>query len=251
MKNVFLIITNLLGILTLSFGQRIPQVPDSVRKNYKILQANSSAKNNIDYSLLNKDSLIKSRLIVLALANPAMNIANANVRISEADLARAKTSWLGSFTLGANVNEFVISGSAAASFFPKYNLGLIVPFDIFSKLKRDKTVAKENLTINDEYLKEKEKELIALVLIAYETYKEKKEIVFLQRNSIEYDFSAYEAAKTSYADGDAALEDMNKVHQAYLNEKAKLVSKEKELNVSIILLEQIIGVPLSEVIKLQ
>ena len=225
MKYNFLILILLLCLSNSSYSQRIPQVPDSIRKNYKDAQV--AAKKTIDYSGLNQDSIIKVKLIKLALANPSMDIAEANQRIAEAELAKAKGSWLSSFNAGANVNEFV------------------------TRVKRDKKVAKENIVIGNEMLKQREQFLKAQVLIAYETYKEKKEMVFLQKSSIEYDFSAYEAAQSNYTTGDISMEDMNKAHQMYLNERSKLVLKEKELNVAIIELEQWVGVPLSQALSLQ
>jgi hypothetical protein len=44
---------------------------------------------------------------------------------------------------------------------------------------------------------------------------------------------------------------MNKTHQAYLTEKSKLVTYQKELNISIIQLEQLIGVPLAVALKVK
>jgi outer membrane protein TolC len=248
----YLIIT----ILTLCIyndvvSQRIAQVPDSIRKKYAAGQPKTNVKKVIDLSTLNQDSLIKIRLVSLAMSNPAMNIADANVRIAEAELDQAKTSWLGSINAGANVNEFVIQGSAAASFFPKYNIGVAVPFNILTKLKRDKKVARENIYISKELKKNREHDIKTEVLLAYENYKEKNELVFIQKSSIEYDFSNYEAAKRSYSDGDISIDDMNKSYQLYLVERSKLISKEKELNHAIIILEQIVGVPIAEALKVQ
>ena len=249
MKEKYLITIFIFLFYSGSYGQRIPQVPDSIRKNYKEAQAVSAAKNTIDYSRLNQDSLIKAKLVKLAMANPSIEIAEANQRIATSEFAKTKTSWLSAFNAGANVNEFVIQGSPAANFFPKYNIGVSVPFDIVPKLKRDKKVARENIFISSEVLKDREQFLKAQVLIAYENYKEKKEMVFLQKSSIEYDFSAYEAAQSNYTAGDVTMEDMNKTHQLYLNEKAKLISKEKDLNIATIELEQLIGLPLAQALK--
>lgn len=230
-------------------AQRIPQVPDSVRKKYQDMRNETLNANKVDISSLNQDSLIKEKLVKLAEQNPAISIADANIRIADADVARSKLSWLSALNAGANINEFVIQGSQAASFFPKYNLGLIVPFDILSRYKRDKKVANENLLINYEIKKDKQQTLRTAVLVAYENYKEKNEIVLIQKSYIEYEYSAYEAAQKSYADGEISLEDMNKTHQAYLTEKSKLVTHQKELNISIIQIEQLIGVPLNVALK--
>jgi outer membrane protein TolC len=232
-------------------AQRIPQVPDSVRKKYQDMRYDAANANKVDVSLLNQDSLIKERLVKLAEQNPAISIADANIRIADADVARAKMSWLSALNIGANINEFVIQGSEAASFFPKYNLGLVIPFDIVSRNKRDKKVASENLLINNEIKRDKQQILRTAVLVGYENYKEKNEIVLIQKSYIEYEYSAYEAAQKSYTDGEISLEDMNKTHQAYLTEKAKLVTHQKELNISIIQLEQLIGVPIAVALKVK
>ena len=159
-------------------------------------------------------------------------------------------AWLGNVSLGANINEFVVNNSAAASFFPKYNLGVILPLDIIAKTKRDKIVANENLNVAEELLTDKLQTIKTEVLTRYESYKEMKEVVFLQKSFLEYDFSNYETARAAYADGTGSIFDMNKSHQNYLLGKSKLVSLEKELNVSIIRLEEMINVPLEKALQL-
>ena len=229
-----------------SFAQRISQVPDSLRKNYKPQVA---LKPIVINENLNKDSLIKIKLVQLAMDNPNVKISEANIRIAQEDLKLAKLSWLSALSLGANINEFVISNSAAARFFPKYNFGIMVPFDIVVRNKRQRLVAAENININNQTLRDKKRYVKTEVLSRYEDYKERKEIVFLQKTYMEYDFSAYEAAQNAYADGTMTLEEMNKTYQIYITEKAKLVTKERDYNIAVIMLEDMIGVPLVDVIK--
>ena len=135
MKYIFLTYVTIFCIFLVANGQRMPQVPDSVRKKYKVVQPTAPAptKDMSNLSLLNQDSLIKVKLIKLALNNPAIQIADANIRIAESDLNRAKSSWLGSFSASANINEFVVQGSPAANVYPKYNLGIALPFDLLSR----------------------------------------------------------------------------------------------------------------------
>jgi hypothetical protein len=89
----------------------------------------------------------------------------------------------------------------------------------------------------------------AEVLIRYETYKERKEQVLIQKNSLEYDYSGYLAAQKAYADGDVKIEVMDKAYQNYLGGKQNLVSKELELKIAAIQLEQLIGIPLAEAME--
>jgi outer membrane protein TolC len=230
-------------------AQRIPQVPDSVRKKYQDQRNETIPANKIDLSTINQDSLIKARLVKLAESNPALAIADANVRVADAEIARTKLSWLSALNAGANINEFVIQGSQAASFFPKYNLGFVIPFDIVTRYKRDKKVANENLVISNEIKRDKQQTIKTAVLIAYENYKEKNEIVLIQKSYIEYEYAAYDAAQKFFAEGEISMEDMNKTHQAYLIEKSKLVTQQKELNIAIIQLEQLVGISLVVALK--
>lgn len=234
-------------------GQRIQQVPDSIRKKYEVQQQEKRAREKgpvIDYASLNQDSLIKIKLVNLAMNNPNVLIADANIRIAEANQKQARLAWLNSVVVGANINEFVVQNSAAASFFPKYNIGASVPLDIFSRTKREKKVAHENIIISHESKKDRQTLLKSEVLMRYENYKEKREVVILQKSYMEYDYSAYEAAQRAYSDGDMTIDDMNKTHQIYLTEKSKLVTRERDLNIAIIQLEELIGVPLSEAFQI-
>ena len=152
---------------------------------------------------------------------------------------------ISSVNVGANANEFVINNSPAANFFPKYNIGLSVPLDLFAKNKAEKQTASEMITINTAQKELIEKNIRAKVLILYETYKEKKAIVELQKMAMEDDIAAYEKAQQDYADNIITLEDVSKIYKSSVNEKSILATKQKEFNISVIELEQAIGVPLS------
>ena len=238
-------------------SQAIRSMPDSLRRYNQAPIPVSAAHDDVSDSLenpvyfeANTDSLVKIKLVNLAYNNPAIKISESNIKISYADLDKTKLSWLGNVSVGANINEFVISNSAAASFFPKYNLGIIFPLDFLKKMKRDKIAAEENINIARELKTDKMQTLKTEVLIRYENYKEMKEVVFLQKSFLEYDFSNYETARAAYSDGNGSIIDMNKSHQNYLIGKSKLVSLEKDLNISIIRLEEMINVPLEIALQL-
>ena len=244
-----ILITVALAICGITVQAQVPKKP--VTNTTDIKSAGNKTTTGLPYiNTNNEDSAIKERLVALAMENPALKAADANIEIAKIAEKKAKSSFLSSVTLGGNVNEFVVNNSEAANFFPKYNAGVLIPLDIFSRTKAEKKTAAQNLIINTQSKESQAREIRTAVLVLYENYKEKREILLLEKSSIEYDYSAYEAAQKSYSDGEILLEDMNKTHQTYLTEKSKLVSKEKDLNIAILQLEQVINVPLSEVIKL-
>lgn len=253
MKKIIFLMTVLIAALSWANAQRIQQVPDSIRRKYKVMQQEEmearqepakkqAAAKVLDFSKYENDSLLRLKLIELALKyNPEMGVSDANIDMANAQLRYAKRSWLNSITAGSNVNEFVIQNSPAASFFPKYNVGVSIPFDIFSRLRKEKAVANGNIEANT-YMKQTKSNMIKEeVQIRYENYKEMKELLYLQQESLEYDVTANEAAKKAYADGEIKLEDMNKAYQVYLAEKAKLVSRKRNYNAARIALEEYIG----------
>ena len=156
---------------------------------------------------------------------------------------------LSSISLGANANEFVINNSPQANFFPKYNLGVAIPLDLLARNKAEKQTANQMITINTAEKAIIEKNIRAKVLILYETYKEKKQIVELQKMGMEDDIAAYEKAQQDYAENIITLEDVSKIYKASVTEKSILATKQKEFNISIIELESAIGVPLSKALN--
>lgn len=246
----------ILALLLLGYSegnaQALGRVPDSTRQQYNPRSQRTNMNNDgFQITEVNYDSLVKIKLVKLALKNsPTMKISDAYIEIAEANYNGAKKSWLSSISFGANINEFVVNNSEAASFFPKYNLGAFVPLDIISRTKKEKKVATENIEITNLEKENKARLIKSEVLLRYENYKEKKEIVNLQRSYMEYDLLAYETARQAYAEGDIQLEIMNKAHQIYITEKSKMATKEKELNYAIIQLEELIGIPVEEALQL-
>ncbi len=256
MTRLLIIVLATLALPAALYSQRVGQRPDSLRKRMPV---NTPAQNipvnslevlqKVDVSKLNQDSLIREKLVSLVMNNPNIKIADANIAIAGIEYERAKKSWLSSINAGANINEFVIRNSAAASFFPKYNLGISIPFDILSRTKRERKVAEQNIDIAGYMKQDKIQALKTEVLIRYENYKEKKELVRLQIIVIDDNLQAYQVAQKNYADGKIELEVMTRAYQSYINEQAKQVSKERDLNVSVLQLEELIGVPLDKAIQ--
>lgn len=199
--------------------------------------------------ILNNEDDIKAKLIFLVLNNGEAVAADANVRIAKIARKKANSSILGSVNLGGNVNEFVINNSPAANFFPKYNFGLTIPLDMFAKNRAEKRTADEMIIINTSQKALVNEALKAKVLSQYETYKEKKELLELQLILTEDDNAAYEKAQKDYKAELVTIEDVNRVYRQLIISRSTLASKQKELNVAIIEIEEMIGVPLKTVLE--
>ena len=229
------------------FSQRINQVPDSLRK--KNVEPARGKVSKIDPSMNDKpvtaDDEIKARLVKLAVNNPQAAINNANIEIAHLNRKKASSSWLSSISIGGNVNEFVINNSPAANFFPKYNIGLSIPFDIFSKTSNEKKVADQNINIADAEKALRDNAIKAEVLTRYEVYKEQRDLLALQNITVENNYSDYQAAQKNFAEGSISIDALNKFYQGYIAEKIKIISINQKYNVAKIQLEELLGMPLS------
>lgn len=231
-------------------GQSLGKMPDSVRKAVDEYNGVGQVVRVEKPAVVMTDDMIKEKLVKLALKNnEEITQADANIRISEIARKKANSSMLSSVNVGANANEFVINNSPQANFFPKYNLGVSIPLDIFAKNKAEKQTANQMITINTAQKDIIEKNIRAKVLILYETYKEKKQIVELQKMAMEDDIAAYEKAQQDYADNIITLEDVSKIYKASVNEKSILATKQKEFNISVIELESAIGTTLAKALN--
>jgi outer membrane protein TolC len=229
---------------------------DSDKKAPALYPATINAPNIMQQGMNdeNSDSLIKAKLIGLACNNPDITIADANIKISQSNMVTAKNAWLGALNVASNVNEFVIDGTringvAASTYYPKYNFGLSVPLDIFSRTKGAKAVATQDIVIAKAMKDERLRIIKQEVLTRYENYKQQKELTRLQKILTEEDNDFYIAAQKSYADGTIQLNEMNKTYQSYIISQTKLVGIQHDLNVAIIELEEMIGVPVDQVLS--
>ena len=231
-------------------SQTVTRMPDSVRKIVDQYNGvNQPVQNPASKIILSEDDFIKEKLIALALNNPQVKAASASIIIAEIARNKANSSLLSSVSVGANLNEFALSNSTIASLFPKYNLGLSIPLDIFAKSKAEKKTANQNIAINKYQKQQVESFLKAKVLTQYEVYKEKKELLQFQKISMEDDIAAYEKAQKDFKDEVIKLDELNKIYKVSIGERALLITKEKDLNIAIIQLEEIIGVPLKTIFE--
>lgn len=232
-------------------AQSLNKMPDSVRKAVDEYNGvtdtyiNKKAKRAASES----DKDIVEKLMALALNNPQMKAADANITIAEIARKKANSSMLSSVNVGGNLNEFVISKPQLAIFTPKYNVGVSIPMDIFAKAKAEKKTADQVILFNKSQKEQLEEYLKTRVLIQYENYKEAKAQVEYQKISMEDDIAAYESAQKKFKDDAISLEDLNKIYKSSISEKGFLASKQKNLNLAIIELEQTIGVKLSAVLR--
>jgi len=197
---------------------------------------------------------VRERLVQLALQNPSFEVADRQLNIAEYQLRKAKNAWFGAVAAQVNVNEvsitepLVVQNPANNSFYPRWNIGLNLPLDFFSNKKNDKKIAGENLLIAEAQKNELYRKIRADVLGAYEDYLMFKEQLDLQARVSQDQSTLFLSKEQDYKDGLINGEEYNKYFAAASIEKSKLATARRNLNMSKIAIEAMIGIPLEQAI---
>ena len=119
---------------------------------------------------------IREKLVSLAMQNPVYEMADHASLAASYQINIAKSAYLGLFSAQANVNEFTISqhkdvnGAVIPNYYPIYNFGVNIPFDIFTRTTNNVKIAKENYYMTTAAKNQKFREIKADVLTKYENY---------------------------------------------------------------------------------
>ncbi|MEO6315108.1 MAG: TolC family protein [Chitinophagaceae bacterium] len=202
---------------------------------------------------------VREKLVQLAMQNPNYEIADRRVAIAAYQVKKAKGSWLSIIGVQGNLNELSLKGATVdpvtgkatnpGSFYPRYNVGANIPFDIFSAKKNDVKIAKENLSIAEAEKNQRFREIKAQVLTIYEDY-----LLFQQKldgqSQVTQDArTAYLAAEKDFQEGAIKQDDYNKSYRGYTDEKIRQAEYLRNYNVIKLQLESMVGISIDDVLK--
>ena len=88
------------------------------------------------------------------------------------------------------------------------------------------------------------------MLIRYEDYKERKELLELQKQITDGQYSTYQQKQKDFANGEVNdIKDVNKEYELWILQRSTQRTRERDLQVAQLELEEIIGVPLEEALN--
>lgn len=219
---------------------------------FSFCQSRSRALND-SLNYIVADSLIKERLVALVMENPEIDEATAMVNSAEYTLKAAKNNWLNQVSIAGNLNEFVINGTKinglpASTLFPKYNIGVSLPLGVFTR--QEKNISRERIKMFTAQKESKINNLRKRVLILYEQYKEKKELYDLQKQITDGQYSTYQQTQRDYATGEInELKEVNTDYEKWIDQRIKQRSKELDLRVTELEIEELIGMKLVDALR--
>ncbi len=195
---------------------------------------------------------IRERLVQLAMQNPVYEMVDRASTAASYQIKIAKSAYLGLLSAQGNINEFTISkptynGVQIPYYYPRYNLALNIPFDIFTRTTNNVKIAQENYYITAAAKNQKFREIKADVLTKYENYLLAKQLVELQGKITQSEYATLKRAESDFSENLVKLNEVERVQKSYINEQAKSLTLQKDLNLAKIEIEKVIGVPIEDV----
>ena len=218
------------------------------------IAASSNAQISESYATRKKlDSMIYSdvreKLVDLAFQHPEVAINEAQMVIANNNLKRAKASWTNILFAQFNLNEFTINGSPSAAFWPKYNFGINMPLDIFSRTSADIKNARENIDVATAMREDTYRKLKAEVLQRFEDYLFHRELYEMSSVVVDEAYTAFLSMQEKYKIGDVNDIDYSITFRQFNDAKMRQREKQRDMNVSKLDVERLIGVKLEDVLK--
>lgn len=195
------------------------------------------------------DARIRAYLVKLALKNPEYKLMDYEEAQAEYDITIAKSAWGKNLTAAGNLNEYTINKKDNfPSLYPRYNFGLRLDLGMFFSIPAEVKKARvKKEMIGQERLVAQHK-MKEEVLKAYEDYLMNKELYQLQQSNTDDAKSMLGKAETDFAASKVTLEVYNLIYQRYSTAQVQLVTSKRNLSVSKIILENMIGEPIEPII---
>lgn len=195
---------------------------------------------------------VKEKLVELAMKNPQLTAADAERNKAVAEMRKASSAWADYVTFSVNINEVSLKqydvNQYGQIFFPLWNIGINIPLGSF--VGKAQTVKSARSQV-DFYAAKKEqvaRNVRATVLIKYQDYLTKKQLLSLQSEITEDDYTAFTQAEQKFATGSITYDAYSQASKTYNNELTKRITLERDVQVAKYELEEIIGVKLDDVL---
>ncbi len=161
----------------------------------------------------------------------------------------AGSSWLNLVTISGNLNEFNIDQSATRgnNFFPRYNIGIRMPLGIFVEAPKNIKIAKEDYKISQLNLNQLKLTLRAEILRRYHNYQSAKTLLKIDSEAENDAYNSYLLIEQQFEKGEVNVSQFMQTSKIYNDQRAKRTVSEANYAITVIELEELIGVKLSDV----
>ena len=167
------------------------------------------------------------------------------------NIGLAGSRWLDLVTIQGNLNEFNINPSAnpnTNNFYPRYNIGISIPLGVFMSAPKDIKIAKEKYAMSKLDLNQQKLTLRAEVLTRYQNYLSAKELLKINSEAENDAYNSYVLIEEQFKSGAISVSQFMGTSRLYSDQKAIKTRSQNAYMISIITLEEIIGIKLQDVL---
>lgn len=221
-----------------------------------LLLSSTVGAQNVDYNAIilpeNATQIdFSEKLVRLAWQNnPSVAILHNELDRSGQNIKFSRWNWLDNFRITGNLNEFNINSSNSlegSQFFPRYNISASISLGTLFTNPIKTKIEKINAMISVDQINLKKLEIRSEVLRKYEVYQGNKDIYDIRTQMLEDSYSDYKLKEQSFSRGEITMIEYTNSLDRYNQQRINKIQSEKELQISKIELEQLIGVKLSDV----
>ncbi len=194
---------------------------------------------------------IREKLVQLAMQNPAYEMADRTAMAASYQVSMAKSGYLGLVSAQGNVNEFTVNppsnNQQVPYYYPRYNLGVNIPFNVFTTVPNNVKIARQNYLIAVAAKNNKFREIKAEVLSLYENYLLASQLAELQVKLAQGEFGSFKRAESDFTENLIKLDEVEAKQKTYLSQQVVSLTAQRNLAMSKIELERVIGVKIEDV----
>ena len=196
------------------------------------------------------DSSIEDRLIALATNGPTMDRSIIQDRINDAQLKKAKNSYLNLLTVSTYYNfQTQPTNNQNTVYAPGLNLGITIPFGIFFTKASDVKIAKETKQLNLATREQLKREIKSNILSRYKQYQTYLQLIVIESRIIDDQQATVSQIEKKFSEGKATVEEYNATSKSLNNELATRLRLQLQMDQMKLEIEAMIGVPLESVLK--
>ena len=211
-------------------------------------QNNNSAVNRVPDSFAYAQTAKALAEIAILNKDNAVAVTEANTMASEYNYKGQKTAWLDNFRASGNINSFSntrdVNNITGQAFYPRYNIGVSVPFGIFVNQPKQTKAAYYSYQAQVENLKQAKQNMRLQVITLYYNYVRTLRLYELQEASLQDAEFATKKTEEKFGRGEVNLDDYTSATRRYNSEQAAKISMERDLMVARAELEMLLGMPL-------
>ena len=195
---------------------------------------------------------IAERLSALAVNNRKVEIAEKSVQGAKLEVERSKANIFNNITFSSNFNEYSINSTIQGVqnfFYPRYNLGLSLPFGYITTQAKQVKIAKSNLEKSTVAKQLEIEDIKNAIKIQYELYLANKYFLALHETLLQDQKILLDKIAVSFENNQIDLDTFSAANRSFNDVLIKKINLIKDLNTSKYQLENLLGMKLEDAYK--